>query len=316
MLQTDWLILGALVLDWLLGDPYDWPHPVKCMGNYITWFNSLRHRIPVSGYIFGFLLWISTVGLSVFLTWLILEIAKSLSVYVFSIVWMYLAYTCLATKSLALEAQKVYSTLLEGTLQEARQQVGMIVGRDTSELTSDEIVKATVETVAENTSDGVIGPLFFLILGGPIWAIGYKAVNTLDSMVGYKTEKYREIGFVSAKMDDLLNLIPARLTWICMLLGTCLTNLDWQSAWKIGWRDRYQHASPNSAFSEAVVAGALGIKLGGPHIYHGQWVEKPSIGEDRRPARAKDIPATVHLLYLTVCIFFISYLLLRFFFDF
>lgn len=316
MIQTNWLILGAVVLDLLLGDPYDWPHPVKLMGNYISWFKRLQDRIPVSGYLFGLVLWMSTVGLSISVTWLLLEVSRSISLLLYEVIWVYLAYACLATKSLALEAKKVYQTLLEGSLQEARQQVGMIVGRDTSELTSEEIVKATVETVAENTSDGVIGPLLFLILGGPVWAIGYKAVNTLDSMVGYKTEKYRKIGFISAKMDDLFNLIPARITWICMMLATCLAGLDWRSAMTIGWRDRYQHASPNSAFSEAVVAGALGIKLGGAHIYHGQWIEKPSIGEEKRPAQAHDIGITVQLLYLTVCIFVCFYLLLHFFFEF
>lgn len=316
MIQTNWLLFGAILLDLLLGDPYAWPHPVKFMGNYINWFKRFQHRIPVSGYIFGLLLWMSTVGLSVLVTWMLLEVAWSISLSLYEVIWVYLAYSCLATKSLALEAKKVYQTLLGGSLQEARQQVGMIVGRDTSELTSEEIVKATVETVAENTSDGVIGPLFFLILGGPVWAMGYKAVNTLDSMVGYKTDKYIEIGFVSAKMDDLLNLIPARLTWVTMWLATILARLDWKSAWRIGWRDRYQHASPNSAFSEAIVAGALGIKLGGAHIYHGQWLEKPSIGEEKRPARAEDILATIRLLYLTLCIFFIGYLLLRFYFDF
>ena len=140
----------------------------------------------------------------------------------------------------------------------------MIVGRETSQLTPEEISKATIETVAENTSDGVIGPLLCLFLGGPILAMTYKAINTLDSMVGYKTEKYRKIGLISAKMDDLANLIPARLTWLFLILSSQILLLDFKGALRIGWRDRYQHASPNSAFSEAVVAGALGIQLGGP----------------------------------------------------
>ena len=158
---------------------------------------------------------------------------------------------------------------------------------------------------------GVIGLCSAFFLGGPILAMTYKAINTLDSMVGYKTEKYRKIGLISAKMDDLANLIPARLTWLFLILSSQILLLDVKGALRIGWRDRYQHASPNSAFSEAVVAGALGIQLGGPHVYHGELIEKPTIGEAFRPVEADDIQTAISLLYtstMTGLILFNSFL--------
>lgn len=292
-------ILIAVLLDWLLGDPYHWPHPIKLIGNYIAWWLKLPRRTGVYAYMFGLVLWLTTVGLTAFLTGLILWGAGKVHLVLYWLVWVYLAYTCLATKSLAVEANKVYQTLRTGTLEEARYQVSMIVGRDTSQLSREEISQATIETVAENTSDGVIGPLLCLFIGGPILAMTYKAVNTLDSMVGYKTEKYRQIGFMSAKIDDLVNLVPARLTWLCLIMASHIWQLDSRRALKIGWRDRYQHASPNSAFTEAVVAGALGIQLGGTHVYHGQVIEKPTIGDASRPVVPDDIQTTVVLLYVS-----------------
>jgi len=263
-------IFLAVLLDWLIGDPYSWPHPVKWIGSYIYLCMRLQEKRQFSPYLFGFFLWLTTVGLALVVTYGLLWLAGLVHPVLYWIVWIYLAYASLAAKSLAFEAQKVYQTLKFGSLEEARKQVGMIVGRETSQLTPEEISKATIETVAENTSDGVIGPLLCLFLGGPILAMTYKAINTLDSMVGYKTEKYRKIGLISAKMDDLANLIPARLTWLFLILSSQILLLDFKGALRIGWRDRYQHASPNSAFSEAVVAGALGIQLGGPHVYHGE----------------------------------------------
>ena len=256
-------IFIALLLDWIIGDPYSWPHPVKLIGNFIyacLKLENLKSKFP---FLFGILLWFSTVTLTVSLTYGILWVASQLHPILYWGIWIYLAYTCLATRSLAFEALKVYKAVQSGSIEQARYQVGMIVGRETNHLSIPEICNATIETVAENASDGVIGPLLCLFLGGPVLAMGYKAINTLDSMVGYKTARYRKIGFVSAKIDDLVNLIPARLTWIFMLTSARILQLDFRNALKIGWRDRYQHASPNSAFPESVVAGALGIQLGG-----------------------------------------------------
>ncbi|MEW4353863.1 adenosylcobinamide-phosphate synthase CbiB [Streptococcus pneumoniae] len=295
-------IILAVCLDWVIGDPYSWPHPVKWMGNFITWCLKLFQKRPIQPHVFGAILWISTVGLSVALAYLVLWGASLLHTIVYWVVYTYLAYACLATRSLAVEAIKVYHTVKTGTLEEARYQVSMIVGRDTSRLSREEITKATIETVAENTSDGVIGPLLCLFLGGPVFAIGYKAINTLDSMVGYKTEKYRAIGYVSAKIDDLANLIPARVTWLALMVASHILQLRAKEACQIGFRDRYQHASPNSAFSEAVVAGSLGIQLGGTHVYHGEIIEKPTIGDAIREVEADDILTTVSLLYMSTTI--------------
>lgn len=295
-------IFMAVLLDWLIGDPYSWPHPVKLMGNYIYAWMAQQKKWKVPPYLSGLLLWLSLLFFTGNLTWLLLLGARFVHPILYWIIWIYLAYSCLATRSLAVEAKKVYQRLTEGTLEEARYQVSMIVGRETSQLTKEEIAKATIETVAENTSDGVIGPLFCLFLGGPVLAMIYKAVNTLDSMVGYKTEKYRQIGFVSAKMDDLFNLIPARLTWLFLILSARILQFDVKEAVKIGWRDRYQHTSPNSAFSESVVAGALGIQLGGTHVYHGEVIEKPTIGDNKNPVTAEHILLSIDMLFLSTAV--------------
>ncbi|MFS9024723.1 adenosylcobinamide-phosphate synthase CbiB, partial [Streptococcus australis] len=260
---------------------------------------NLKSKFP---FLFGILLWFSTVTLTVSITYGILWGASQLHPILYWIAWIYLAYTCLATRSLAFEALKVYKAVQSGSIEQARYQVGMIVGRETNHLSIPEICNATIETVAENASDGVIGPLLCLFLGGPVLAMGYKAINTLDSMVGYKTAKYRKIGFVSAKMDDLVNLIPARLTWFFMLASARILQLDFRNALKIGWRDRYQHASPNSAFPESVVAGALGIQLGGAHVYHGELISKPTIGDPVRNVEAEDILTSISMLYMTTTV--------------
>ena len=295
-------IFIALLLDWLIGDPYSWPHPVKLIGNFIYACLKLENLKTKFPFLFGFFLWFSTAALTVSLTYGILWGASQLHPILYWGIWIYLAYTRLATRSLAFEALKVYKAIQSGSIEKARYQVGMIVGRETDQLSIPEICNATIETVAENASDGVIGPLFCLFLGGPVLAMGYKAINTLDSMVGYKTAKYRKIGFVSAKMDDLVNLIPARFTWFFMLASARILQLDFRNAIKIGWRDRYQHASPNSAFPESVVAGALGIQLGGAHVYHGELISKPTIGDSMRNVEAEDILTSISMLYMTTTV--------------
>ena len=295
-------IFIALLLDWLIGDPYSWPHPVKLIGNFIYACLKLENLKTKFPFLFGIFLWFSTVALTVSLTYGILWGASQLHPILYWGIWIYLAYTCLATRSLAFEALKVYKAIQSGSIEKARYQVGMIVGRETDQLSIPEICNATIETVAENASDGVIGPLFCLFLGGPVLAMGYKAINTLDSMVGYKTAKYRKIGFVSAKMDDLVNLIPARFTWFFMLASARILQLAFRNAIKIVWRDRYQHASPNSAFPESVVAGALGIQLGGAHVYHGELISKPTIGDSMRNVEAEDILTSISMLYMTTTV--------------
>lgn len=290
----------SFILDWLLGDPYSWPHPIKAIGNFIRLLVTFLRKISKSEkwlYVAGGILFVLTVGLTGALSAFLLFISAKVAYWLYVIVFIYLSYTTLAVTCLAKEARKIQRTLTTGDLAAARIQVGMIVGRDTENLSREQISKATIETVAENTADGVIAPLFYLFIGGPVLALMYKAVNTLDSMVGYKTEKYRAIGFVSAKMDDIANFIPARLTWLFLVIASFLLKYNSRAAWKIGLRDRKKHTSPNCAYPEGAVAGALDITLGGTHEYFGETVVKPTIGAGASPVTQQQISQTIKLLY-------------------
>ena len=192
-----------------------------------------------------------------------------------------MVYFCIAPRGLCQEAKKVVKRLQNRDLVGARRQLSMIVGRDTAELSKTEILRAVIETVAENFSDGVAAPLFYIALGGPAFGMVYKAVNTLDSLFGYRNDKYRDFGFIPALMDDLFNLIPARLSALLVILASFLTGLDGRNAARIWIRDRYKHLSPNSAHPESAFSGALGIAMGGAHHYGGVLVEKPTIGEEK-----------------------------------
>ncbi|MBC2253960.1 cobalamin biosynthesis protein [Listeria ivanovii] len=290
----------SFILDCLLGDPYSWPHPIKAIGNFIQLLVTFLRKISESEkwlYVAGGILFVLTVGLTGALSAFLLFISAKVAYWLYVIVFIYLSYTTLAVTCLAKEARKIQRTLTTGDLAAARIQVGMIVGRDTENLSREQISKATIETVAENTADGVIAPLFYLFIGGPVLALMYKAVNTLDSMVGYKTEKYRAIGFVSAKMDDIANFIPARLTWLFLVIASFLLKYNSRAAWKIGLRDRKKHTSPNCAYPEGAVAGALDITLGGTHEYFGETVVKPTIGAGASPVTQQQISQTIKLLY-------------------
>lgn len=297
--MAEWII-AAFFLDLILGDPCSWPHPVKWMGNYISFF--LRKRVKDGQSErrkrqLGILLWLTTVAGTGCITWGLLAGAFRLHSLAGTALYIYLSYTTLATKSLAVEGKKVHDKLAFSTIEEARRQVSMIVGRDTSSLTEEEIISATIETIAENSSDGVIAPMLCLFAGGPVLAMMYKAVNTLDSMVGYVTPKYRAIGWFSAKMDDLWSFLPARLTWIFLIPASLFLSFDIKNAIKVGRRDCRKHKSPNSGFPEAVAAGALGIQLGGTHSYHGVEIEKPHIGVPLNQVTLADILRMNKLLY-------------------
>ncbi|QLE61627.1 adenosylcobinamide-phosphate synthase CbiB [Furfurilactobacillus rossiae] len=296
------MILIAYVLDLLIGDPPTWPHPVKIMGHLIAFLESRFNR-PKFDHLkrrwLGVLLWVIVVGSTALVSGLIMW-ATSFVPWLQFIIGTYLTYTCLSVKGLAHEGRKIAKSLRQQQLVKARGQVAMIVGRDTDQLDKAGVIKATVETIAENTSDGVVAPLLFLFIGGPVLGLTYKAVNTLDSMVGYKNEKYADIGWFSAKLDDIFNWAPARLTWLLLIIATGLLRFHLREAMGIGERDRENHLSPNSGFSEAVVAGALNIRLGGPHLYFGQVVQKPYIGSrNSRPVEVADINRTIYLLYLS-----------------
>ena len=292
----------GFVLDLCLGDPPNWPHPVRWIGNAINAVQKgVRKRCSSESALKwgGLLLWIVIVGGTFLLTWTLLYVLGLWSFWASFIAQALLVYTLLATKSLKDAAMNVSRVLKNSdSLAEARTQLSYIVGRDTSSLNQDEITRAVVETVAENSVDGVIAPLFYLFIGGVPLAMAYKAVNTLDSMVGYKTEQYRAIGYFSAKLDDVFNWFPARLSWVLLGVASAVLGLNAKAAFVIGWRDRYQHKSPNCAWSEATVAGALGIRLGGPNSYFGQRIEKPWLGDEKRAIEQGDIHSTIKLMYL------------------
>lgn len=291
-------LIAGYLLDLLLGDPEWLYHPVRLIGKYISFAEKrLRKRggnLRIGALILTISTTLATMAAAALILWL-LRLAGDVPLFIGMALmdWMGIAVTCMAK-----EARGVGRALKLG-VGPARKQVARIVGRDTENLNEEEIIKATVETVAENTTDGVISPILYALIGGPVLLWGYKAVNTLDSMVGYMDEKYRDIGWSSAKLDDVLNFIPARLTALLMALAARLTGLDGKNALRIVRRDHANHKSPNSAWSEAAAAGALHIQLGGTHLYFGKPVEKPTIGDDDRPAEEEDIRKVNRLLYVT-----------------
>lgn len=298
-------IFAAILVDFILGDPYSFPHPVKAMGSLIDFEDRLirgRVRGGRKLRLAGFLVAIFNIILSFSVGYIILKLLTPLSI-IRRIVKIYIIYTCLSAKSLDYEAGKVYNALGQG-LERARYQLSFIVGRDTSNLDMDSIVRATIETVAENTSDGIIAPLFFILLLGAPGGLMYKMVNTMDSMLGYKNEKYIDFGRYPALIDDLYNYIPARITGIFMCLSSLL-RYDFKNGFRIMLRDRRNHASPNAGYPEAAVAGLLGIELGGSNIYQGILVEKPTIGDEINKIRDEYIKDTVNIMYRTEMLFFV-----------
>ena len=305
------------IIDLIIGDPYSFPHPVIYIGKLIKVVeNNIRKIFKDEKHLklAGFILWFITVGLTYLVTYLIIRISK-FSMITFFIVNSFIIYTTLATKCLKDEAVKIYNVLKSGDIKESRKQLSYIVGRDTSNLNEAEIIRATVETVAENTVDGIISPIFYVFIGGAPLAMAYKAVNTLDSMVGYKNDKYINLGFASAKIDDIANYIPARICVIFMTLASFVLRFDYKRCFKIAIRDRKNHKSPNCAYSEGAVAGALGIQLGGTNIYFGKLVYKPTIGDKGRDIEIEDIKKTNKIMYissiLSLIIFTLIFLLIK-----
>ncbi len=299
------LLLG-FCLDLLLGDPHWAPHPVRAIGTLIAALEQpLRRIFPKSQRgerSAGVALVILTAGISTGLTALLLWLCHQIHWALGFGVETLLCYQLLATRALRDESMKVFHALRSGTLEEARHAVSMIVGRDTQRLDAEGVAKAAVETVAENASDGVIAPLLFLAIGGAPLGMFYKACNTMDSMVGYKNDRYLYFGWAAARWDDVLNFIPARLSGVLMCLAAWLCGLDGKEAWRIFRRDRKNHKSPNSAHTEAACAGALGVQLAGSNYYFGKLVEKPTIGDPGRPIEDADIRRSNHLMYATAVV--------------
>ena len=290
-------------IDLIVGDPHGFPHPVVGIGRLISLLERLFRRLlpkTKGGEIAaGACIWVLTVLISAGLPAALLYGAQKLSVWLRLALESVMCWQILATKSLRDESMKVFSALRGGTLDEARQAVSMIVGRDTAQLDEKGVARAAVETVAENTSDGVIAPLLFLALGGAPLGFFYKAVNTMDSMLGYVEMPYKNIGLIPAKLDDVFNFIPARLSAFLMLAAGALLRLDVKNGWRIFRRDRCRHASPNSAQTESVCAGLLGLRLAGDARYHGVLHRKAFIGDAVREIETDDIPRACRLMTVT-----------------
>lgn len=298
-----WALTIGFGVDLILGDPHGFPHPVIAIGKLISILEKwLRQLFPATLWgerIAGGVLWGLTAAISTGVPFLLLWGCQWISPWLRLVVESAMCWQILAVKSLRTESMKVYAALASGDVEAARRAVSMIVGRDTERLNRAGIARAAVETVAENTSDGVVAPLVFLAIGGAPLGFFYKAANTMDSMLGYVEPPYRNIGLVPAKMDDVLNFLPARLSALLMLAAGGLLRMNFQGGWRIFRRDRYNHASPNSAQTESVCAGLLGLRLAGDAWYHGVLHQKPYIGDPLREVEAEDIPRACCLLYGT-----------------
>ena len=313
--------LIGMILDWIFGDPVWLYHPVRIIGKWISFLEKVLRKFAGDQegnekklLIAGGILWILVILASAAVPMGILYLAEKISPCAAFVLECFWCYQLLAARSLGKESKKVYKKLMQDDLSGARLAVSMIVGRDTEQLTVEGVTKAAVETVAENTNDGVIAPLIYMLIGGPILGFVYKAVNTMDSMLGYKNEKYLYFGRVAAKMDDVAGFIPARISALLMILASCLLGMDGKNALWIWKRDRRKHASPNAAQTEAVCAGALQVQLAGDAWYFGKKHEKDTIGDPIRNIEPKDILRSEKLMIGTEVLTFLLFGVIRLFF--
>lgn len=280
----------AYILDLILGDPYRIPHPVQIIGKLIGFLEKRLINLPNKRFYGGVL------NILVLITTFI--VCYFLQKIVF--IEIYLMYTIFSTRCLANEGNKVYKILKEDNIIKARKELSYLVSRDTENLQKEDIIRSTMETISENTVDGVIAPMLFMFIGGLPLAMVYKAINTMDSMLGYKNEKYKDFGYFSAKIDDFANFIPARITGGILIPISCFfLGYDFKSSFMIFFRDRHNHSSPNSAHSEAAVAGALGVQFGGKTTYFGKEYKKPTIGDKKKEFQEEDIKKNIKILYVT-----------------
>lgn len=293
------IILAALLLDLLIGDPHWLPHPVVAIGRLINFLDLKLRQQWLNERLAGVLLLLVVVISSAGITYLILKLLNSLLPLIGWIATVIVSSTCLAARSLHKESARVATALLADDLPAARRYLSYIVGRDTELLEKSDIWRAVIETVAENTSDGIIAPLFWLTIGGPVAAIAYKAVSTLDSMVGYRNSRYLHLGWASARMDDLLNFIPARLSALLLVISAPLAGCSISGAARITLRDRLNHPSPNSGHPEAAAAGALGVRLGGAASYSGISSWKECIGDQLHPFDEHAYRSMIKMMYIS-----------------
>jgi len=313
-------VVIAFLIDLILGDPHNFPHPVRYIGRTVSKFelflrNVIKNWSPErkerNELIAGIILTASVIIVTFLTVFLLLKIATLIHPVLFHALNIYFIYSAIATKCLADEAWKVYDSLAGGNLAQARERLSMLVGRETANLKEEEVVRGAIETTAENTVDGVISPLFYAIIGsdfgmGAPLAWIFKAISTMDSMVGYMNDKYIYFGRAAARADDAANYIPARLSGILIPVAAFICRMDYIKSFKIMKRDRKNHKSPNCAWPEAAFAGALGIRIGGSNVYFGQFVEKPTIGDAVRPIDKDDIPGTIKLMYATAAVTIIA----------
>ena len=303
------VVIAGFVLDMIFGDPHWLYHPVRAIGKCIEVCERIfvkllnisweREKDILKKRIAGILIVIVVLLFSVGVPFIILYAAGRINFYLKTAIECIMCYQLLAAKSLKNESMKVYYALEKGDIEGARQAVSMIVGRDTKSLDEEGITKAAVETVAENTSDGVIAPLLFIMCFGVLGGFFYKAVNTMDSMIGYRNDKYCYLGTAAARLDDIVNFIPARISAVFMIVSAFILRLDYKNALRIFKRDRYKHKSPNSAQTEAVCAGALNVELAGNAYYFGKLYVKPVIGDRGRKIEVFDIVRANRLMYCT-----------------
>lgn len=302
-------VVISVLIDFLIGDPPSFPHPVKLMGRIISYEEKKARKVfnknLKTG---GFLIVIINIIIGFFIPFFILYLLKPYKI-LYHIVNIYFIYTCIAARCLHDEAIKVYKALCN-SIEDARYRLSFIVGRETGKLSEPEIIRADVETVAENTSDGVIAPLFYIMLFGTPLGFVYKFVNTMDSMLGYMNEKYIDLGFFPAKTDDLFNFLPARLTGFLMCIS-CIFRFDFANGIRIMLRDRKNHKSPNCAYPEGAAAGLLGVQLGGDNIYFGQVVKKPKIGDKLKELDKEDIKKTTEIMYRSEILLVLIWILIN-----
>ncbi len=295
----------AFVLDLAIGDPQWSYHPVRLIGRSIEGMEYLLRKLPIPERISGMLLTMIIVSGTYLSIYAVVLLSRQWSMLGEIIIGAVIIYFAISIKCLADESKEVMTALKENDLIKARKSLSLIVGRDTENLSEEQIVRACIETIAEGSVDGVLSPLFYAFVGGPTAAMAYKAVNTLDSMVGHKNEKYVRFGWASARLDDLANYIPARISAILIPMASFLCGYGFKDSLRIACRDGRKHESPNSGIPEAAIAGALGIQIGGPSTYKGAIVEKPFIGDAQNPLTTKSIDIAIKIMYVTSILFMV-----------
>jgi len=314
MIFYPWHLALAYVLDLVAGDPQWMPHPVRWIGRLISWAENLLYRedaAPLGKLLCGAALWLLVVVATAGAASVLMTVSRLICQGIADAVVIWMAYTTIATRSLHRESSIVARALREGNIGLARERLSRIVSRDTSALEEEDILRALVETVSENISDGIVAPLFYLGLFGPVGALAYKAINTMDSMIGYMNERYRYFGWFPARADDVANWIPARISGLLIVGATACLGLNWRNSLRLMSRDAGKMKSPNAGYPEAAAAGALGVQLGGTNIYFGEPVEKPRLGDSLGPITFETYDLMIRLMYTTSALAFFMALCTR-----